>query len=178
MSSYPDESNEAPDLEANLAKPKDATVEIMFDLLKTVPERQTTLSAQLDTKMIQLFQAGSVVIGLAGFASGVLTGAATVVGILLMASLGFYVLTAALVFGHMFPRRFRTLNVADLWTRGWKLAPTQVQQTVIAEITEAFVENRSVLKWKAWYLIGAIVTITCEVVLVGLALILSRLVAA
>ena len=156
-------------------RPNPKTLEVIYNHVKEAPEAQQADAKDLDTKMVQIFQAASVVIGLAGFAGGNLIAAGTSVSIVLIAALLSYVLLIILVFLRLAPKKFqRNLQGDALWTYYWNRKPEEVHHALLDKISKAYPHNRGILKRKALYLRIAIVVTGVEVVLVGAALILSR----
>lgn len=141
------------------------TVELVFDLLKEAPKRQTEISNLLDTKMVQIFQAGTVVIGLAGFSSGNVARQQVIVAILLLLALVSYAITAYIAFYHLHPERFRVLKADALWRVTWKMKPEDAQRTVIADATKAYAYNEPILDRKARNLRLALIMTSVEVIL-------------
>jgi len=152
------------------------TVETIFDLVKNIPERQLDNANTLDTKMVQVFSAAGVVIGLLGLSSGAL-GEAPWITTCLISALFFYSVTAFTAFLHLRPKPFRrSLHGDSLWNETWQLTQIEVQHTVIADVAKAYSHNRLLLSKKARTLSIAVFATAIEVVSVGLALLLSRFV--
>jgi hypothetical protein len=156
-------------------RPSPETLEVIYDHLKEVPEVQQADARDLDTKMVQILQAASVVIALAGFATGNLAKVGMPVSIMLIGALLCYVGVAVLVFSSLAPRQFRRSLQGDaLWAYYWNKKPEEVRHALVHDVSKAYLHNRGVLKRKARYLRAAIVVTGVEVALVGAALILSR----
>jgi len=152
------------------------TVETIFDLVKGTPERQIDNANTLDTKMVQVFSAAGVVIGLLGLSSGNLAHSKWITACLIGALFS-YGVTAGVAFFHLRPKPFRrSLHGDTLWKETWKLTPTEVQHTVIADVEKAYSHNIPLLRGKSRTLRIAVLATAIEVILVGLALLLSRLV--
>jgi len=151
------------------------TVETIFDLVKNAPERQMDNANTLDTKIVQVFSAASVVIGLLGISSGNLEQARWI-SACLVGALSLYGVTAISTFLHLWPKPFRrSLHGDTLWQEAWNMTRIEVHHTVIADVSKAYVHNKSLLRGKAYSLSIAVFATAVEVVLVGLALLLSRL---
>lgn len=151
------------------------TVKTIYELVRDVPERQIDNGAALDTKMVQIFSAASVVVGLTAlsFASTSARGGWEVTVLLVMAMLA-YVATAYVAFQHLKPKRYKRLKVDDIWRYCWQLEPDEVRRTVIAKATEAFAHNAPILDGKAFTLRAILVTFGAEVLFVAIALISAR----
>jgi hypothetical protein len=151
------------------------TVETICSLIKDAPERQLDNANTLDNKMVQIFGAAGIVIGLLGLSQNNL-GQGLLITVCLLGSLTFYIATAVVAFTHLRPKPFRrSLHGDTLWPNTWHLRNVDVQHTVIADVGKAYSHNKALVIGKAHTLSIAIFTTAMEVVLVGLALILSRL---
>jgi hypothetical protein len=151
------------------------TVEALYELVKDVPERQIDGGAALDTKMVQIFSAASIVIGLTAlsFSGASAPGGVAVTTLLVMAMMA-YVATAYVAFQHLRPKRYKRLKYDSIWLYCWALRPDQARHTVITKATEAFTHNAPILEGKAYTIRAVLITLGSEVVLVALALISAR----
>ena len=153
------------------------TLEFMWSATKEAPERQLESARAADTKMVQIFAAASIVIGLAGFATG---GAVSdrAVGSLIAAALAAYIFSAFFAFLHLRTRRFRRSLQADvMWTEHWQDEVLDIKHSLVADISSAYRHNKQLLENKARFSLAALVATGLEVVLVGAALTKSVLVA-
>jgi hypothetical protein len=151
------------------------TVEALYELVKDVPERQIDGGAALDTKMVQILSAASIVIGLTAlsFSGASAPGGVAVTTLLVMAMMA-YVATAYVAFQHLRPKRYKRLKYDSIWRYCWALKPDQAQHTVITKATEAFNHNAPILEGKSYTIRAVLITLGSEVVLVALALISAR----
>jgi len=96
---------------------------------------------------------------------------------LLIAALVLYVITAATVFYNVNQREFRRSLQADTyWSLYWNKKSVDVRRALIDSASEACAANKKLLGRKAQVIRFAVAAAGMEVVLVGLALISSRLV--
>ena len=86
-------------------KPNPKTMEVLYDFLKDAPERQIENAASLDSKMVQIFGAASLVIGLVSFSSGGLAPKDWTVTLLLVSSLLAYAGTTYFTFVRLRPQQ-------------------------------------------------------------------------
>lgn len=154
---------------------KPDTLDFIFDFTREAPERQIQSAEALDNKMAQLFSVASVVIGLAGIASP--TQGSGWTDWLLVAGLGFYILTAGVALIHLFPKvQYRSLHADVLWTQYWESEVFQIKHALTDDIRKAYARNRKGLELKSKLLKAATFTTGIEVLLIGLGLILSRVI--
>jgi hypothetical protein len=168
--------NSEPQPDSKRSELNEDTVKLIFEITRDNPERQVADAKDLDTKMVQVFSAASVVIGLVSFSGrpahhswwiDVLTG-----GLLLS-----YGATALVAFMHLRAREFRrTLYASNLWRETWNRTPMEIRHALIADISEAYVHNRPILNQKGRLIQIAVVTTGIEVALVGLVLLMPHLV--
>lgn len=150
------------------------TVEFIFDYTKEAPERQSRDLDALDNKMVQVFSAASVVIGLAGISSTTL-GSTGDIDVLLTIAVITYVVAAVAALIHLSPKKQRrSLHVEELWPRCWNMKVKDIQHALIEDIRKAYSYNSQVLKRKRGTLVVAVGATGIEVVSVGITLISSR----
>lgn len=140
------------------------TVKTFYELVKDVPERQIDNGAALDTKMVQVFSAASVVVGLTAlsFASTAARGGWEVTVLLVIAMLA-YVATAYVAFQHLRPKRYKRLKFDEIWRYCWPLKPEEIQRVVITKATEAFTHNAPILDSKSHTIQAVLITFGVEV---------------
>ena len=150
----------------------DDTEELIYEHVKDAPQQQMEVADKLDDKMLRIFAAASIIIGLLGLSS---------IGNLGWRSLFFvlplipYAFTAFWTFRHINPDSFHWgLRAHQLPTK-WKDSAREVRRALINDIGEAYSENEPILKDKAWYIRASLVATSIEVGLVMVALILYRL---
>jgi len=154
-----------------MAEINPGAVDFVFEHVKDAPQQQLRDADALDSKVVQLFSAGSVIIGLAGLS----TKSQGVSGwFLLLAVL--YVGVAIAAFTHLYGRTYRRSLQADtLWRRAWHRAPMDIKRALIADVQAAYDHNKVVLGDKAKTMAAVIVGLSAEVVFVGASLIATRL---
>lgn len=149
------------------------TIDTIFGLLKDAPERQIDNANTLDTKMVHIFGAASVVIGLLGLSRNDF-GPEWWIIICLIGAIVSYLATAVLAFAHLRPKVFhRSIHGDTLWPHTWDLTDIEIKHTLIADVTAAYAHNKPLLVRKSHTLAIAVVTTAAEVFLVGLAFVLS-----
>jgi hypothetical protein len=152
------------------------TVNLIFEIIRDNPERQVADAKDLDTKMIQVFSAASVVIGLVSFA-GRPSNHSWWIDVLTGGLLFFYGATALVAFMHLRARKFRrNLYASNLWRDAWDRTPTEIKHALIVDISEAYVHNKPILNQKGRFIQIAVVTTGVEVALVGLVLLMPHVV--
>jgi phosphoglycerol transferase MdoB-like AlkP superfamily enzyme len=151
------------------------TLNFLFDVMRDAPERQIHDQESLDAKMVAVFTAASVVIGLAGI-SNVKSGGKWYVNALLIAAVLAYLLTAVFAFFHLRTVKFRRSLQADvLWQEYWNEPVSEIKHALLQDISEAYAFNKGVLHSKGRTILIGLAGAGVEVFLVGAALILSRL---
>jgi hypothetical protein len=126
-----------------------STVDTIYDFIKDAPERQIDNANTLDNKMVQVFAAAGVVIGLLGFASGNL-GSAWYITACLLGALISYAATAFIALSQLRPKLFmRSMHGDTLWPITWQLTDLEVKHAIIADVTKSYGHNRSLLASKA-----------------------------
>jgi hypothetical protein len=151
--------------------PDPATVDLIYNHLKDVAEKQFGDQANLDGKMIQIFAVASVVMGLTGL-SGATQVKNITVGVVLGLALAGYIVVAALTGFEYRVKQFEALRFgATLWDKQWDQAPEDVKIAVIDRVKEAYNTNKSILNEKATLLTWGIGAVAVEVVLVVAAVI-------
>jgi hypothetical protein len=150
--------------------PDDKTVEFIFEYTKDAPERQASDIESLDTKVVQVFSAASVVIGLLGVSTTSLRNAPATDPLLALA-VASYVVTAAMALYHLYPtEQRRSQHVDELWLKGWNEEVTHIQHALIEDIREASAFNQNVLRQKRNTLVATVGATGAEVLFVGLTL--------
>jgi hypothetical protein len=127
---------------------KDETVEFIFEHTKEAPERQSRDIDALDAKMVQVFGAASVVIGLVGVSNENL-GNSGAVNALLALAVASYIVAAATALFHLYPKeQRRSLHVEDLWPKAWNEDVKNIQHSLIEDIRKVHRFNATVLEQK------------------------------
>jgi hypothetical protein len=148
------------------------TEQLIYEHIKEAPQRQMETADKLDDKMLRVFGAASVLIGLLGLSSASPLGWGTV---LLALPLIPYAVTAYCALRHLAPKRFlRGERAVELPTK-WKEPVGDVRRALINDIGTACGKNDEVLQEKAQYVRIGIISTSVEVVLVLVALTLRPL---
>jgi hypothetical protein len=112
------------------------TLDFIFDLSHTAPERQLAAAEALDSKLFQLFAVGGVVIGLAATGNGK-------AGLLLAATVAYVVLAIAAVYG-LWVRKLRVSRHPDqLWNEFWQESVADIKVAILADVSSAYAETAS-----------------------------------
>jgi len=146
------------------------TLDFILEYTKAAPCRQGETSQAIDTKALQVFAAGSVVLGLA--AAGPLRDGAA--AWLFGAALFVYVIAAGAAFSVLRTRAFRVVDDADhIWPRYYDEELEDVKHALVDDISSAVAENAVLLGSKGKALKCLVAATAVEVLLVGLAVIAS-----
>lgn len=164
------------DSDAPQERPDAKTMEVFLEVVDGSTERQIDNASALDTKMVQIFGAASLVVGLAGFSSvsGPAAQGGRLVTALFIAGLIAYVLTVGVAFFHLWPREYHRLGPDKLWDELHDLPEDDLRHSLIDRIGKDFAHNRRILDGKALTLVIALATSGVEVLLVALALVFAR----
>jgi hypothetical protein len=148
------------------------TLNFLFDYTRGAPERQLEGVASLDGKMVQVFSAASVIIGLGGLSShsGGVAGA-----VFIALAVVAYVFVGLFAFKHLRVRDFRrSLQADELWRHLWHHGVEDIKHSLVDDIARAYTHNKGVIEDKAATLQYALVGVAVEVVFVGCALVAGR----
>ena len=155
--------------------PQPGTVQLIYEHIKDAPQQQFETIKALDDKMIKVFTAAGVVIGLAGLSSQGLRGGVWV-NIILVGAVEEFIATAALALYHLRPINIAlSRHAGTLWENSSSLTDDQVRRQLIKSIARSNAHNEGVLRRKTRILTYALVTTSLEVILIGAAIIASRL---
>ena len=154
---------------AEQEKPLPETLKEIYELVKGSLDRQADEGQMLDSKMVQIFSASSIVAGLAGFS---VSGGADIDGAsatLLTLAFAAYAGVAYTGFRHLKPRTYHLLNYPDIWRKSCRDEPEELHHSVIAKVTENHELNELILDDKAKLLHWVTIAAGAEVLFVGLA---------
>lgn len=153
---------------------KEDTVRFIFQYIQGAPELQGRDIDALDTKVVQVFSAASVVIGLVGISNESL-GTSRNVDVLLVLAVVSYTIAAVAALFHLSPKKQRrSLHVEDIWQKSWNEEVTDIEHALIEDIREVHNYNKGVLEKKRKTLLFTVAATGAEVLFVGLTLISSR----
>lgn len=149
------------------------TFKEIYELTRGSLDRQVDQGQMLDAKMVQIFSAASIIIGLAGFSvsGGAVRDVAVGVLLALALALASYGAVAYVAFRNLAPSTYQLLYYPDVWRRSWDEEPDELHHSVITKIAGNYERNALVLVGKAKALRIAIGAAGIEVALVGIALI-------
>ena len=143
------------------------TLDFIFDYTKEAPETQAHDAQALDAKVVNIFSAASIIIGLAGLSAGART-IDCIAKYLLIGALVFYVATAICTFRHLWVRGLhRSLQADVLWAGYWQDEAAEIKHALVQNISNAYAFNKNVLREKEKTVLIALVTTGVEVVLIG-----------
>ena len=156
-------------------QPESETVQFIYEHIKDAPQQQLELAKALDDKMVKIFTAAGVVIGLAGLSGNNFQGGIWI-STLLFGALGGFVATAALTLYHLWPVRIAlSRHAGTLWDHSRYLSTDEVRQQLIKSISRSHTQNENLLERKTRLQTYALIATTLEVVSVGLAITVSRM---
>lgn len=151
--------------------------DFLFDYLKDAPDRLIADASDLDNKMVGIFSAASVVLGLASIGNlGVVSVSGSVRALLICAA-AFYLGSAVIALIHFKPVEFgRALHAESMWSRAVAndISVREIKQFVLDSVESEYAANKRVIKRKGRTLFWAVVTVGLEVVCVSGAVIAAR----
>jgi hypothetical protein len=158
-------------LDEQQASLRPQTLDLLLDLGRAAPDAQLRAADALDAKLVQVFAAGTVLIGLPAIRGAPHHAAsATLFAIAVCAFLvlAFYSIRA------LWTRRFRVLIAPDqLWYRFWDEPPEAIKHAVVADLASAYTENNAQLLRKRRELGRALVAVGVEAAAIGVALVVA-----
>lgn len=155
--------------------PEPQTVQLIYEHIKDAPDKQFETVKSLDDKMVKVFTVAGVVIGPAGLSGKGLQGG-TLTNVLLVGALIAFIATAACAFYHLWPVNIRlSRHAGTLWYESHDLTSDEVRRQLISSVFEANTHNEGLLKKKSTIQTVALMTTSLEVIMVGAAIVVSRL---
>ncbi len=128
-------------------KASDETLDLLFDVVRDAPERQLRAQEVLDGKIVQVFAAATVILGLAGISGGVAETDAP--SCLILAALGFYAIASGAAGYAIWPRSYRVTRHADVLWREYRDAPPRtIREAMVADAAAAYPHNAGLLRRK------------------------------
>jgi len=154
--------------------PNPETLDLIFEHVRDLPERQFQDVVDMDAKFVQAFAAASVVIGAAALVNA--ANHPQVTTVLLVAALLCYGAMAVVSFLHLRPIGMHGSRYGDtLWDDFKDDSPADIKLGIVLQVKDDYGFNSDKIKDKARTLnIGLILT-GVEAVLVASAVIVSRL---
>jgi len=161
-----------PEPSAPPPQPPPETLALIFEWGRGALDRQLSAADALDAKMAQALAAGSILLGLPA-AAGISGGApAALLGCATAAYLG----VAVLAVHALWVRRWRApLSPSQAWRNYWSAEAEEIKWAIVADTSEAYEENESLLDGKRRTLRCALGALGAEAVLVSAAAIAAAL---
>jgi hypothetical protein len=153
------------------------TRDFLIEYLKDAPEVQLRDSVDLDNKVIGLFAAASVVIGLTTLGSiGKGTDALDHwVTAFLIGAVASYLLAGGAALVNLWPvEQWRSLHADQLWAGGKGKPVAEIKDFLLESIQTAYRENKTMLARKGWASLVLMLAVITEIACIGVALILTR----
>jgi hypothetical protein len=148
------------------------TIDVVYDRLIDVAQQQLDDQSNRDGKIVQVFAAASVVLGLAGLSATTASSNPTAVALLLLFAGVAYAGVAITTGIALWARDSETLRLgSSLLETEWTEPPEQVKLRVIARFKPAYEKDRVVLTQKAHLLSAGIIAAGIEVAFVAAAVI-------
>lgn len=127
---------------------------LIFDWIKDTPERQLCDAEYLNSKVLSIFTAASVLIGFVGFSNAVPPGATAsrsiAVTALVVVALVTYLAVILVSFLAIRTTAFSTARLGEeLWLRYWMDDEDTIKHGLIAAIGQASHRNKKILRSKA-----------------------------
>lgn len=147
-----------------------ATLDVVYELFREVPERQLQAVDALDSKAAQLLAAGSVVLGFTA------VGAGEVWPPFVAAALVAYGGLAWQALGALRPRPWRAWRDPwGTWSAVWELPPAEAKYALLARLRDDVPANAGWIKEKGRHVRLALRWLAGEVLLVGAGVVLAAL---
>jgi hypothetical protein len=149
-----------------MASEPDTTAEgLIYEHIKEAPQQQMEKANWLDDKIIRIFAAASVVIGLLGLSSSttLAPGLSRETIFLLLLPLAPYLFAAYMTFTHITPMRFHWGLQADELPRYWNTEEGDVRRALINEAGKSYKLNKAILAKKAWCIRAVLLAVSAEV---------------
>jgi hypothetical protein len=148
-----------------------ATLDLIFDVTRQGPPNQFREMEALDAKLVQVFAAASVVIGLAGVAG---VGRSNIVGFFLAIAVAAYMATAFIAFwGMRMTRTRRPYHSDSLLGDFWQSNAQEVKYALAYELPNIHFHNEAIIESKANAARIAMLATALEVVAVGIMVLCS-----
>ena len=154
----------------------DETLDLLFELTRDAPQKQLDSVEALDGKVVQVFAAGSVVVGLTAMGNSLKTSMTTLPSgyftAILIAIVAYFVLAASAAVA-LWVRQFFVSWGADItWRDYWWATPRSIKHSLVESVANDYRKNRSLLVRKRWLVRVAISALAIESLAVGSALLI------
>ena len=151
--------------------PPEETLAFFYDYTRGAADAQDMTASALDRKVVQVFFAGAVVVGLVG-SFGDLQILAVGQAVLLTLSAVAFGALAVCTYLAIRPLRFRIMKSPDdLWERQWSCSKSEVMHTIVDDAVSGHSKNRILLASKAKWFRYSLIAAGFEVALVGITIV-------
>jgi hypothetical protein len=149
------------------------TLDFIFEQVRDAPSEQLQAVDALDAKMVQVFGAAAVTLGLAAAGTA---GHGTTRGVfIIVAVVAFGVVACAAIYS-LWVRRFGVSIAADqLWRRYWRDEVGNIKHAIVADVADAYSKNAALLAHKRVALRWALIALAVEAAAIGASIIASVL---
>jgi hypothetical protein len=151
--------------------------DFIYQHTKDATEAQMRHSRALDSKLVWLFSAASVVIGLVASSTSRPPISVWLIAPLVGALAAYLIVAGCAVFG-LWPRQYRTSAGADtMWPNYYDVDPGKIEHAVVQDIADAYSHNKRQFAGREKALALATGFLAIEVTMISLHLIFSLVVA-
>jgi hypothetical protein len=148
-----------------------ATLDLIYEVTRHGPPNQFREIESLDAKLVQVFAAASVVIGLAGVAG--VGRSSTLAFFLAIAVVAYIAAAAAALWGMRMARTKRPYHSDSLLGDFWQSSAQEIKYALAYELPDIHSHNQTVIESKANAAAVAMFATALEVVAVGIMVICS-----
>ena len=149
---------------------KIGTLDFIYEHTKDASAVQSHDSEALDSKIVQLFSAASIALGLMGLALKT-PAIQTSAQYMMYAAVAGYLVTGVASIWVLWVRKLRRSLQADvLWPQYWNEDVPLIKHALVADIVSSYETNKAILKSKKRGVILGLIAVLIEVGLVGGAL--------
>lgn len=138
-----------------------ATLDLIYEVTRQGPPNQFREAETLDAKIVQIFAAASVVLGLAAVAGDM------VIGFLVLAVIAYVAVAGATLWGIWIRKTKRPFHSDTLLEDFWKDSAADVRYALAYELPEMYSHNQRIIDDKATAAKLAIIATAVEVAAVG-----------
>ena len=150
-------------------------LDFILNHTKSATENQLHDAEILDTKMVQVFAAASVVIGLVGFRAGIVIIDRRILYVLVGALIVYAAVGVSMFMGLRIRSLRRTFQADTLWPNYWQDNVVGIQHALVQDICDAYAFNKRELDKKSQAILIGLTLTGFEVILIGVFLIWSLL---
>jgi hypothetical protein len=129
----------------------------ILDWVKDTPERQSRDAEYLNSKVLQIFTAASILIGFVGFSNTVAPGPSPsrnpLVAALVVLALVTYLVVTLVTFFTIRTKAFSAARLGDeLWRNYWMDEEDTIKRGLVHAVGEAYTKNEPILRSKGRYI--------------------------